>query len=115
MAYVLTVGSQITCAHSASVALTSSAKLSVAEAGVLLPPEVVGAGIVLCPNPTDNKGDIQCTKVTSAAGTAAKLTVNGTPVLNDTFTGTSDGATPPAPVPMPLTLVTPGHTKLSAV
>ena len=115
MPFVLTVNSQITCAHNAPVQLSSSAKLSVAGAKVLLLADVVGASIPTCPNPTDNKGDKTCTVVATAGGVAAKLTVGGKPVVNDTFAGTSDGATPPAPVPMPLTLVSPGQTKLSAV
>jgi hypothetical protein len=115
MPFVLTVNSQIRCAHNAPVQLSSTAKLTVGGAKALLQSEVVGASIPTCPNPTDNKGDKKCTMVATAGGTAAKLTVGGQAVLNDTFAGTSDGATPPAPVPMPLTLVTVGHTKLSAV
>jgi hypothetical protein len=116
MTYVLTVNSNITCAHNASVQLQSSTKLTVAGANVLLLSDIVGASITACPTPNDtSKGLKQCLKVASASGIAAKLTVGGQHVVNDTFAGTSDGTSPPAPAPLPLTLVSVGHTKLSAV
>jgi hypothetical protein len=114
MPYVLTVNSQITCAHNASIQLSSSAKLTVAGAKVLLLPEVVGAAIPACPNPNSSSSK-QCTLVASAGGAAAKLTVAGQPVLNDTFVGTSDGAPPAPPAAPPLLLLSPNQTKLSAV
>ena len=111
MPYVLTESSQITCPHNAPVSVSSSAKLSVAGAKVLLLSGVSGADIEGCLNP-NNSSSKQCTVVTSADGAAAKLTVAGQPVVNDTFAGTSDGTPPNPPA---LLLLSPGQTKLSAV
>jgi hypothetical protein len=114
MPLVLTISSQIACAHQAPVSLSSDAKLLVMGARVLVLPEVVGAQIVGCTNP-DSSSSKKCLTVATASGTATKLTVAGQLVVNDTFAGTSDGTTSGAPVPLPLTLVNAGQTKLSAV
>lgn len=108
MPFVLTVNSQITCGHNAPVTLTSSAKLTVAGARALLLSNITGATIATCPNQSSNTK--KCTFVATATGTAAKLTVAGQPVVNDTLTGTTDGT----PAPVNLKLLNPGQTKLSS-
>lgn len=114
MSFILTVGSQISCAHQAPVSLSSDAKLTVRGARVLVPTDVVGSSITACTNP-DSSSSKKCTLVTAAGGTATKLTVSGRLVLNESFGGSSDGVTSGTPPPLPLTLVSPGQTKLTAV
>ena len=107
MATVLTTGSSVTCSHQGRVALSSSAKLKVANNPVLLSTDFASWGITNC---TQTGGPpTPCTNIVSVAtGPASKLTVGRVPVMLDTLAGPTNGA-PPGTVS-----ATAGHTKLTA-
>lgn len=101
MSRVLTAASTVSCAHGGTVKVTGSPLLTVAGAGVLTVAGVAGApltltvvgistcGLTVQANPPTKKC-LHALDVT--AGTTARLTVGGLPVLVDTgFAGTTDG------------------------
>jgi hypothetical protein len=98
MASVLTLASDVGCAHSpGKVATSSSAKLQVGGSAVLLKDGIDGKGISGCgtvPSKDSNGVDVnlQCTKVDSvSSGEASKLNADGKPVMLDTLAGNTDG------------------------
>jgi hypothetical protein len=114
MSVVLTLNSQIACPHAGTVSVSSSEKLTVAGAKVLVLSGVMGASVAGCSNPTDSNGNKTCMTVTQASGTATKLTSGGSAVVIDSFAGNTDG-TPPAPPGPALSLVSAGQSKLTSV
>jgi hypothetical protein len=114
MALVLTVSSQVVCPHTGTVSTSSSEKLTVSGAKVLVLSGVQGASVSNCTNPTDSNGNKTCLTVTQASGTASKLTSGGNAVVIDSLSGNTDGAPPPPPGPA-LSVASPGQNKLTAV
>ncbi|MFD4669923.1 hypothetical protein ACFWNN_09320 [Lentzea sp. NPDC058450] len=98
---VLTAASTLSCGHLlAPIPVVGSLRLTVLGAGVLILDSLVGKTIpptscLTVDNPPSTK---KCTRiVTVAGGLAARLTVEGKPVLAlQGFAGTTDGV-PPAP------------------
>ncbi|WP_405066395.1 hypothetical protein OG558_32420 [Kribbella sp. NBC_01510] len=111
---VLTSNSNVTCAHSGTVAADSSSRLTVAGVPVLLA-SVAGKtinGCTVVDNP--NTSTVHCAKVSSVtAGETSKLTVGGTSVLLDVLAGFSSGQPPPPPGP-PLAAAVANQTRLRA-
>ncbi len=93
---VLTLNSSVTCGHSGTVQTTSSTKLTVDGAKVLLLSGISGKGINGCLTVNSVDGntikDDPCGSVVAAIpGESSKLTAGGTPVAVDTLSGTTDG------------------------
>ena len=91
MAKVLTTDSTIDCGHEGTVGTSSSAKLRVDGAAVLVETGVAGKTIAGC---TQTGGPpTPCTAVAAiSSGRATKLTAGGQPVMLDTLSGTTNGA-----------------------
>jgi hypothetical protein len=119
MSYVLIVNSQVVCPHApGKAAVSSSTKLTVDGVKVLVLAGVQGVNIGGCSQPTDTSKSTQtCLHVTTATGTANKLTAGGQPVVLDTLSGFTDGSPPPpTPTSGPLVSVASvGQIKLTAV
>jgi hypothetical protein len=83
--------------HGGTVGVSSTAKLAVNGAPVLLAASVAGKTVAGCPVTDDpNTSTKHCTSVASVlSGPATRLTVGGKPVVLDTLTGTTDGTPPP--------------------
>ena len=98
MPSVLTTASTVGCGHDpGQVATSSSAKLTVAGAPVLVQTSIVGRTVSAC-STTPSNTTKKCTTVTSvAAGLAQKLTAGGAPVALATVQGLTDGV-PPGPL-----------------
>jgi|SoiMethySBSTD1v2_1073268.scaffolds.fasta_scaffold635310_2 hypothetical protein len=93
MANVLTAQAVIGCGHGGTVEVVASrSTLSAGGAAVLVEGDLTGAtveGCPLVPPPATNK---KCSSVLSVTGgSAARLSVGGTPALLDSVTGTTDG------------------------
>jgi hypothetical protein len=87
MPNVLTTAGSLTCPSQGSAVLSSSAKLTVDGAPVLLAGEASSWTIGGCKNTST-----PCTDVTAiTAGQAAKLTVNGSAVVLEGAAGTTNG------------------------
>lgn len=91
MAAVLTTQSTIACAHGGTAILSSSAKLLVSGAPVLLTSD--SGSWSFDGKCTQTGGQlVPCTNFTGLANAAAgKLTVGGTPVVLSTIAGTTSG------------------------
>jgi len=93
MAEILTNGSLISCTVNGTVPTSANHKLKVFGQSVLTIADITGRSVTGCTTPTDpNTSSKQCLKVDSASGTSAKLKVNGTPVVNSNFSGSTDGS-----------------------
>jgi hypothetical protein len=113
MSKVLINNSKIVCPHQGQVQLAATTKLTIGGTNVLLLADVTGKTVSGCSVVTDtNTSTVQCQKVTTATGTASKLTVGGAPVVLDTLTGFTDGAPPPAAVAISVSDA--GQSKLTA-
>lgn len=119
MASVVTTNGSLTCSHPAltpppangSAVLTSSAKLTVAQAEVLVYGDVATYAWNPCQFQVSGAAK-PCTKaVPIAQGTASKLTVGQQPVLLDDLQAGTDNPPPP---PAPSVTVQAGQGKLSA-
>jgi hypothetical protein len=96
MAAVLTKASKVTCGHKGTVAVSSTAKLTVGGDPVLLKSNIEGATVSDCTTqpapPPPGSVSSPCAIVTSiTAGEATKLTVGGLAVILDTLTGGTSG------------------------
>lgn len=91
---VLTVSSVVVCAHGGPVvvALPGTAKLHVGVDAVLVVDDLTAATLT-CPG-VQPGGTGKCTAVTSVVDgeLPAKLTVDGSPVVRATVTGTTNGS-----------------------
>ena len=111
---VLTAGSSVKCLHQGTVQLSAGQqKLKVAGNAVLVMGDLMGKSISACPVPTAGPPPTKpCTTTTAMlAGTAAKLKVDGKPVLLETANGTTDGL---APAPGTWSVQSAAQTKLTA-
>ncbi|MCX4759751.1 hypothetical protein OG562_01855 [Streptomyces sp. NBC_01275] len=113
MAYPLTTGGAVGCAHPpGAVKLAGTAKLKVKGNPVLRRGDLVDAMVQSCA-PPGSPPPPPCTKVAAVtAGEALKLRAGGAPVLLDTLAGTSVNANA---VTFPLSSAQAGQTRLSAV
>jgi hypothetical protein len=94
MASVLTVASEVGCGHRPGrVATSGVARLTVEGSAVLVRSGVSGKSVAGCSTPTaSNPPSERCTTVTSVTrGEAARLFVDGVPVLLDTLAGGTNG------------------------
>lgn len=123
MPNVLTTTSTVGCGHlppppgSGIVQVQSTAKLRVAGAPVLLLDSIANKPLVpLSCGTVVNQTSVKCTKVAGvSAGTAAKLSVGGLPVVLDTtLTGTTDGKVGGV-TPQPTLAAVANQTKLTSV
>ncbi|MBO3084867.1 hypothetical protein [Cellulomonas fengjieae] len=98
MATVLTVGSQLACAHGGSVTLTGGrTALTVGGRAALARLDVLGATISGCGTPATSSTK-PCLAVTSLlAGEATKLSVGGHKVLTTDARGLTDGVSADGP------------------
>ncbi len=124
MVAVLTIDSDVLCgteaptAHGGTVAISSTAKLTVNNAPVLLETSVVGQTVSGCSTPDDmSKGTVSCQLVSAITrGQATKLTVGTQPVLLASVVGQTTGAPPGTPSNPPGTLSAEANqTKLTAI
>ncbi len=115
MAKVLTTASSVTCAHGGTVGTSSTAKLAVNGAPVLLAASVAGKTVAGCTVTDDpNTATKHCTAVAGIlSGPATRLTVGGKPVVLETLTGSTDGTPPPTGAA--LGPATASQTKLQAI
>ena len=119
MSGVLTTASNVTCGHQGTVSTSSSTKLKVSGAAVLLQAGVAGKSVGTCSTPpaADASGTPTaqpCQTVASVgAGAATKLQAGGTPVMVDTLTGTTDGMVGKV-TPQTLLSASAGQSKLTA-
>ena len=115
---VLTAASTVTCAHPAApIPVAGSLRLTVLGAGVLTADSLPGITVpptscVTVDNPPSTK---KCTRIVAiTGGLAARLTVEGKPVLGRLgLTGTTDGLPVVVP-PASGVLAGPGQTFLTA-
>jgi hypothetical protein len=94
MAYVMTTDGSTGCAHGGSALLPSNAKLKVSGAAVLLASDVTTNWSIApgCSQTDTSKSMVVCTKFMSLSkGQSTKLTISGTPVVLDSFTGKTNG------------------------
>jgi hypothetical protein len=97
MSGVLTEQSTVGCGHSGAVATRGAARLTVDGRAVLTRQGVEGRQVSDCQtvpatNPNGTPKDAPCTSVASVDRTvAAKLLVDGAPVLVDPLGGATDG------------------------
>lgn len=107
MPLVLTNGSSIKCAHTATAILGSTAKLKVLGNPVLLDGDLSALTPGMCTQVGTNL--VPCATVTVASGQATKLKVGGKPVLLESITGQTNGK------PVSTFTASAAHSKLSAV
>lgn len=109
MANVLTTNSTISCPNQGKAQLSSSAKLTVNGAPVLLSNQTSSWPISGCKQTDASSGQKPCLTIVSvSAGQASKLTVGDVAVLLDSFAGTSEGT------PLNTLSATAGQSKLTA-
>ncbi|NLP64959.1 hypothetical protein [Paraburkholderia sacchari] len=118
MSGVLTTASNVTCGHAGNVSTSSSTKLQVNGAAVLLQSGIAGQSIAGCSTPpaSDASGPTAkpCTTVASVTGgPAGKLQADSQPVMLDTLAGTTDGMVAKT-TPQQLLAGIAGQTKLTA-
>lgn len=115
---VLAAASTINCAHMGTVGRAQAGRLRVAQVDPLtgtlaqravLTTEAFGQSVTGCTAPSLQPPQSACTTVTVTAGTAAKLSVAGKPVLLATLVATT------APQSLPLLPVVAGQARLKAV
>jgi len=100
MPRVLTTASEVLCGkltasnHGGVVATTSSAKLKVNGAAVLLKTGI-GPSVSDCTTPSTSSSK-PCASATITSGEASKLTAGGSPVMLAALKGTADGVPPGA-------------------
>ncbi len=96
MSGVLTTSSRVTCSSQGTVQTSSSAKLTVSGAPVLLANGIAGKSIALCAHPTSSSPTATpCTSVASlSGGMSSKLTAGGAPVVLDSVGGFGDSVNP---------------------
>lgn len=93
MAYVLTTGSLVSCGHSGTATLISSAKLEVNGQPVLIESEATSWSLTKTPCSQAGSGGTSCTNISSiSTGKSSKLTVNNSPVLLDSLAGMTNGS-----------------------
>ena len=93
MPEALTNGSQISCPANGTVPTSANHSLKVGGESVLTLADINGRSVSECTTPNDpNTSSKQCMTVASASGTSSKLKVNGTAVVNSTFSGSIDGS-----------------------
>jgi hypothetical protein len=90
MTNVLTNASTITCEHTATALLTSTAKLKVAGNAVLLDGDTITLKPGMCTQL--GSGLTPCTSVTVTGGQSTKLKVNGKAVLTESIVGKTNGS-----------------------
>lgn len=112
MAHVMTTNGSTGCAHGGTARLSSSAKLKVNGAAVLLAGDVTTKWSITpgCSQTDTSKSMVVCAKfVSMSKGSSTKLRVGGQAVVLDSFAGNTNGnpdrATKPAQA---------GQSKLSA-
>lgn len=94
MAYVMTTSGSTGCAHGGAAQLTSSARLKINGSAVLLAPDVTTQWSITpgCSQTDTSKSMVVCAKFLSMTkGQSTKLTVDGQPVVLDTFQGMTNG------------------------
>jgi len=95
MPNVLTTASEVLCDkltgsnHGGAIATSSSAKLKVNGAAVLLRTGI-GSSVSGCKTPSTSSSK-PCVSATISGGEASKLTAGGRPVMLDSLKGTTDG------------------------
>lgn len=93
MAFVLTTSSDVHCPSQGKVSPAGQGKLIVAGAEVTRLDGITGKSVTGCAI-TDSSSTVQCKKVVSATGAAAKLLVGDVGVALDTLSGATNGSTP---------------------
>src|SRR5688500_16608221 len=93
---VLSTGHTVSCGHEGTVAVQSTAKLTVAGAPVLVRAGISGKPVAQCRTQpkSDASGpiDVPCTSVSAVtAGDATKLTAGGVPVVLASLAGATNG------------------------
>jgi hypothetical protein len=111
MAAPVTTGGSLSCPHSGSAALSSSAKLTAQGKPVLPYAFAASAGPYSGCTFATNSGNNPCTTTTASGGQSTHLTVGGQPVLLDSASLTAVGA--PTATSFPVTIAA-GQTKLTA-
>ncbi len=97
MPKVLTTASHVDCLHSGHATLSSTAKLQVAGAPVLLETGTSAWTIAGCTVAVSNAPTKPCTKLMGVlAGASTKLSVGGVAVLLETFRASTDGVPTPS-------------------
>ena len=92
MANVMTTKGTLACSHGGKATLTSSAKLKIQGAAVLLYSDVIGWPIALCAQTDASNSQVPCTAVQSpSAGQSKKLKVGGVAVVLDDLGGQTNG------------------------
>jgi len=119
MAGVLTTGSTVGCGHGGTVSTSGAAKLKVSGNPVLLKTGIAGQAVSGCKTPLvvppPPPPSSPCHTVASViTGEATKLKVNGSPVMLDTLTGTTDGVVAGV-TPQTLLFATAAQTRLEAI
>ncbi len=112
MAFALTQGSTVNCAHQGKVALApSQSKLTVGGQSVLVETDVAGKAISGCGLPTTSTS-VTCLTVVSEipGGTSLRLTVGGKAALIDSANGLTNGSQ--GGVPATWSVLDAGQTKL---
>lgn len=99
MPKVLTTASHVDCLHGGHATLSSTAKLQVAGAPVLLEAAATAWPIAGCTVAVSNAPTKPCLAITGVlAGPSTKLTVGGVAVLLETFRANTDGVPTPSTV-----------------
>jgi hypothetical protein len=112
MAFALTQGSTVNCAHQGKVALVpSQSKLTVGGQAVLVETDIAGKSITGCGLPTTTNS-VTCLAVVSEipGGTSLRLKVGGKAVLIDSANGLTNGSQ--SSVPATWSVLDAGQTKL---
>ncbi|WP_405432327.1 hypothetical protein [Micromonospora sp. NBC_00617] len=107
MAFVLTTSSNVHCPNQGKVSPTGQGRLTVDHKPVVRLDGINGRSVAGCTITTSNSTK-QCSTVTSATGTAGKLTVGSVAVALDSLSGATDGSSPGL-------AATAGQSKLKAV
>lgn len=112
---IVVKGGTLSCSHSGTATISSSARLTVGGKGVLLSGAESGLSFTGCTNQTTSSPPVKapCTSDAATSGVATRLTVGGKKVLLTTAGGVTtntQGATPGK-----WSVGGPGQTRLSAV
>jgi hypothetical protein len=92
MANVLTSASSITCGHEGQISSTSAANLTIDGNPVLIE---IGSTVSDTCKLQDSNSSKKCATAIAEGGKAAKLCVDGSPVMLHTVKGTTNGYPPP--------------------
>jgi hypothetical protein len=115
---VAVLGGTLRCGHNGTVTVTTAkARLKVSGSDVLLTGEEVSLVFATCPNQSTTTTPVPspCLSQAVTAGTAAKLTVGGLPVLLASATGTTlPSVTPSTSGPFTWSVSAAGQGRLTA-